>query len=178
VRVRRAAAAAFSLAVGAMWLVGAAPVPRQAPALTFSDLAGKQMQLASFKGKVVAVEFLLTRCPHCWRLAQTLTKLHRELGARGFQPLAIAFDPDLNGSEVSRFASLSGVSFPVGYATADQVDAFLGREAQQRFQVPQMAVIDRAGAIRAQSRPAREVNLENEGSLRSLIEGLLGEAAP
>src|SRR5262249_48230061 len=63
----------FSLAglLFAAWLLAAAaPVPRPAPAFTFAEPAGKQTPLASLQGKVVVIEFLLTRCPHCWRVAQ------------------------------------------------------------------------------------------------------------
>jgi peroxiredoxin len=167
----------LGLLLGAWLLVAAAPVPRQAPALNFTGPAGQQTPLASFKGKVVAIEFLLTDCPHCWRLAQTLNKLHQELGPRGFQALGIALDQDRTAPRASDFAGHAAVSFPVAAATADQVDAFLGREAGERFRVPQLVVIDRAGVIRAQSHATHEVSLEDEAHLRKLIADLLGEAA-
>jgi hypothetical protein len=58
------------------------------------------------------------------------------------------------------------------------VDSYLGRALSERFQVPQIVVIDRKGIVRAQSRPVREVNLEDENYLRNLIGSLLKEAAP
>ena len=177
IRQRQRIGAAFSLALGILWLVAAAPVPRQAPAFGFADPDGKRVQLASFKGKVVVVEFLLTRCPHCWRLAQTLGKLGRELGPRGFEPVGVAFDTDISGPRLAQFAALSRVTFTVGSATAESVDRFLGRAGNERFQVPQLVVVDRAGVIRAQSSPVGETNLEDEASLRRLI-GTLLEAAP
>jgi len=177
-RARKAAGAGLWLALAASWLVAAAPVPRQAPAFAFADTDGKQVQLASFKGKVVAVELLLTRCPHCWRVAQTLGKLQRDLGARGFQAIAVAFDNDASGPLVRDFAGHAKIAYPVGYTTADRVDGLLGREQMERFQVPQLVVIDRAGVIRAQSLPAGETKMENEESLRTLVDGLLKEPAP
>jgi peroxiredoxin len=165
----------LGLVLGAWLLAGAAPVPRKAPAFTFIGPAGQQTPLASFKGKVVAIEFLLTDCPHCWRLAQTLNKLQQELGPRGLQALGIALDKDLTAPRASDFAAKAAVSFPIGAATADQVDAFLGREAGERFRVPQLVVIDRAGVIRAQSHAIHEVSLEDEAHLRKLIADLLRE---
>jgi hypothetical protein len=47
----------------------------------------------------------------------------------------------------------------------------------ERFQVPQVVVIDRAGVIRAQSRPTGESDLTDESYLRNLIRGLLSESA-
>jgi peroxiredoxin len=153
----------------------AAPVPHPSPALTIVQPSGTQLELTSLKGKVVVAEFLLTNCPHCWRLAQMLSKLHQELGARGFQPVAIAFDNDVNGPLVSDFAARAHIAYPVGYVAAEKVDIYLGRKPAQRFQVPQLVVIDRAGTIRAQSLPAGEPNLESESYLRNLIDGLLKE---
>ncbi len=166
------------LALGALALLAAAPVPRPSPDLTIAQPDGPPLTLASFKGQVVVVEFLLTRCPHCWLLAQTITKLQRELGPRGFKPLGVAFDADVSGPLLADFLKRSKVSFPVGYTTADQVDRYLGRAAQERFQVPQIVVLDRAGVLRAQSRPIGEKDLEDEASLRKLLDGLLAEPAP
>lgn len=167
-------------AVGALAALGlaslaAAPVPRPSPELAFAVPAGPETPLASFKGKVVVVEFLLVRCPHCWRLAKTLAKLEKKLGPRGFQPVAVAFDPDLTPRAVSEFQRQAGIPFPVGSTTPDRVDGYLGREPNERFQVPQLVVIDRAGTIRAQSHPTGETSLEDEKSLHDLIAGLLKE---
>jgi peroxiredoxin len=177
-RVQKLAGTVSCLAAAALWLVAAAPVPRQAPAFAYLDAEGREAQLSSFKGKVVVVELLLTRCPHCWRLAQTIAKVHHDLGARGFQPISIAFDNDSSGPRVRDFAANAKIGYPVGYTTADKVDAFLGRQEKERFQVPQLVVIDRAGVIRAQSSPTGEVKLEDEATLRGLLDGLLKEAVP
>jgi peroxiredoxin len=178
VRTLVIAALGLSVALAAQPLAGAAPVPRPSPGLTLVEPAGKPLELASFKGKVVAVEFLLTNCPHCWRVAQTLTKLQQELGPRGFQALAVAFDAKVSGERVADFVKRSRVAFPVGSTSADKVDGYLGRQAGERFQVPQVVILDRAGTIRAQSQPVGEKALEDEAALRKLIAGLLDEPPP
>ncbi len=170
-------AAAATLATAA--LTAAPPVPRLAPALVLTNPAGQPVQLAaSKKGDVVIVEFLLTHCPHCWRVAQTIGKLQAALGAQGLEAMAVAFDTDANGPLVADFATRSAITFPVAYTTGSQVDSFLGRQPSERFQVPQVVVIDRAGMIRAQSHPVKETNLEDGTYLRGLVEGLLKEAPP
>ena len=166
------------LALGALILLAAAPVPRPSPPLAIIGPAGNETALAGLKGQVVVAEFMLTRCPHCWRLAQTLAKLQNELGSRGFKPVGIAFDADMNGPLLADFLKRSTVSFPIGYTTPGKVDSYLGRAAEERFQVPQIVVIDRSGVIRAQSHPTGETDLENEASLRKLLDGLLQEPAP
>ena len=136
------------------------------------------MPLSSLKGQVVVIEFLLVRCAGCLRVAQTLNKLYGEMAGRGFRPIGIAFDEGIGGPAVRGFVDLLKINYPVGYATPDKVDSYLGRAMIERFQVPQVVVIDRAGVIRAQSRPTGEVNLTDENYLRNLVRALLDEGAP
>ncbi len=80
-----AEAALLALAVSSLFAT--APVPRKAPELKFLDPSGKEILLSSFGGKVVIIEFMLVKCPHCLRVAQMINKLNGELGPRGFQPV-------------------------------------------------------------------------------------------
>jgi thiol-disulfide isomerase/thioredoxin len=157
---------------------GAAPLPRPSPDLVITEPSGKTTSLASFKGKVVVVEFLLTRCGHCAHLAQTIGDLDRDLAPRGFQAVGVAFDVGINGLAVSNLVQSLKLKYPVGYTTSDKVDGFLGRAPMERFQVPQLVVIDRSGVIRAQSRPTGEATLEDENYLRRIVDRLLDEGAP
>jgi hypothetical protein len=68
-------------------------VSRKSPEFTIYESSGKATPLSSLKGKVVVMEFLFIRSEHCLRVAQTLNKLHSELGPRGFQPVGVVFDP-------------------------------------------------------------------------------------
>ncbi len=177
-RMRKLTSMAVLLALGVSSLVATGPVPRKAPEFTIVEPSGKQTLLSSFQGKVVVIEFLLTNCPRCLLVAETINKLHRELGPRGFQPIGIAFDNNISGPAVAEFVRSFKVSYPVGYTSSEKVDSYLGRSGKERFRVPQIVVIDRTGVIRAQSRPQGEVNLENENYLRNLIDHLLKESAP
>ena len=165
------------LVLFAVWPASAtAPVPRKSPDLTITQSSGKQLKISGFAHKVVAVEFLVTNCPHCLRVAQTLAKMQWEMGSRGFQAVGVAFDKNIGAEKTGEFAKLLAVSYPVGYTSSDKVDSYLGRDSDQRFRVPQVVVIDRKGVIRAQSQPIAEKNLEDENYLRSLIDALLKEA--
>src|SRR5712692_8772902 len=175
--IRKLTTLAVLLALGVFPALATAPVPRKSPELLIVESSGKQMRLSSLKGKVVMIEFLLTNCPHCLRVAQTIAKLQWELGSSGFQPIGVAFDSGVSGQMVTKFAQQFAVNYPIGYTSSDKVDSFLGRSGTERFRVPQMVVIDRKGVIRAQSRPTGEKNLEDETYLRSLIQTLLGESA-
>jgi peroxiredoxin len=176
-RPRLALLAGF-LTLGFSALVATTPAPRVSPEFNISEPSGKQTALSSFKGKVVVVEFLLTNCPHCMRVAKMIARLQEELGQRGLQTIGIAFDTNISGKMVTRFSEDTGVTYLIGYSSSAEVDRFLGRKQSERLMVPQIVVIDRAGMIRAQSRPVRETDLEDESYLRNLIEDLLKESAP
>jgi hypothetical protein len=53
----------------------------------------------------------------------------------------------------------------------------MGFSVMDRYVVPQLAVIDRQGMIRAQTPPAGDPNLQDEGFLRKLISQLVAEPA-
>jgi peroxiredoxin len=176
-RMRDIASLAILLALG-FPAAAAPPVLRDSPEFTIVDPSGNTTPLSSFKGQVVVIEFLLIQCPSCLRVAQTINKLYGEMGGRGFRPIGIAFDNGISEPAVRSFVQLLKINYLVGYATSDQVDRYLGRAIMVRFQVPQVVVIDRAGVIRAQSRPSGEVNLTDEAYLRNLVGELLDEGVP
>jgi len=176
-RMRDIASLAILLALG-FPAVAAPPVLRDSPEFTIVDPSGNTTPLSSFKGQVVVIEFLLIQCPSCLRVAQMINKLHGEMAGRGFRSIGIAFDDGISEPAMRSFVQLLKINYPVGYTTSDQVDRYLGRAPMVRFQVPQVVVIDRAGVIRAQSRPSGEANLTDENYLRNLVRELLDEDVP
>jgi peroxiredoxin len=170
-------ALASFFALGAAAVTATAPVPRKAPEFTIVESSGKQTLLSSYKGKVIVLEFISTSCPHCQHNSVMLTKLHKELGPRGFQPLGVAFNSADNASTVANFVKQFGVDFPVGYATPDTVLSYLGFSVMDRYVYPEIVVIDRKGIIRAQSPPEGDPALQDENHLRMMIDGMLKEGA-
>jgi peroxiredoxin len=153
-------------------------LPRKSPDFTIYEPSGKVTHLSSLKGKVVVMEFLFLRSKHCIDVAQTLNRLNQELGPRGLQPVAIAFNKGDTGTLVNRMEQYFKLTFPVGYTSAETVDAFFGRSGNEKLNIPQIVVIDRAGMIRAQNGAKYDQNLENADSLRAMLEPLLKENAP
>lgn len=157
-------------------------VLRKSPDFTIDDGSGKTTQLSNFKGKVVVMEFLFVKSQHCMRVAMMLNKLNGELGPRGFQSVGIVFDPP-NSAEsgvqlLPVVAESLKLTYPLGYATKDAVDSYLGRSGNEILNIPQVVVIDRAGMIRATSGGrGGDPTLEDENSLRTLINGLLNEGS-
>jgi peroxiredoxin len=158
----------------------AAKLPRQSPDLALSPPGGDTLLLSSLKGKVIVMEFLFIRSEHCLRVAQMLNSLQRELGPRGFQPVGVVFDPPngagASGQAITALVSYFKLSYPVAYASKDSVDSYLDRARTEVLNIPQIVVIDRKGTIRAVSGGrGGDPRLEDEGALRTLVDGLLKE---
>jgi peroxiredoxin len=158
-------------------------VLRKSPEFAIADSSGKTTQLSSFKGKVVVMEFLFVKSQHCMRVAATLNKLNHELGPSGFQAVGIVFDPPnttQTGEQLLPVVVDSlKLTYPLGYASKNAVDNYLGRNGNEILNIPQVVVIDRAGMIRATSGGrSGDPTLEDENSLRTLINGLLNEGVP
>lgn len=156
-------------------------VPRRSPDFRIAEPSGQSIVLSKLRGKVVVMEFLFLQSSHCTRVAQMLNKLNVKLGPRGFQALGVVFDPpnapDSQGRLVAPAVTFFKLTYPVGYSSKVDVDSYLGRRQQEVLNIPQIIVIDRAGMIRAASGAAGgDPRLEDEDSLRGLIEGLLDEA--
>jgi len=160
-----------------------AQVPRKSPELTISEpSSGKSALLSSFKGKVVVLEFFFFQSEHCMHVAQVLNNLNRDLGSRGFQPVGIVFDPPKVATSAEKvipsLVDYFKLTYPVGFASKGDVDTYLGRTGNELLPIPQVVVIDRAGMIRAVTGERTNPKLEDENSLRALIDGLLKETAP
>jgi|ERR1700722_5835509 peroxiredoxin len=154
------------------------PMPRKAPELTIVEASGKQTLLSSYRGKVVALAFIFTTCSHCQAECGVMSKLHAELGPKGFQPLAVAFN-DNAGMLLSSFVQNFHPTFPVGSAARLTVTDYLqldDKDPTKGWNVPQMVLIDRKGMIVAQSGPKGSEELQEENSLRKRITDLLGGA--
>jgi len=148
------------------------PVPRKSPEFTFVEPSGKQILLSSLKGKIVVMPFMFTTCPHCQRYAQDLTQLEKEFGPRGVVFMGTVFN-DANAAMAAQFVKEFNVGFPVGYATRDQVVSYLGLSVLDRWVVPQVAIIDRKGNIVAQSAATGSPELQEPGSLRTLLDKIV-----
>lgn len=158
---------------------GSGRVPRPSPEFAANLPGGGQFLLSQYRGKVVAVEFLLTTCPHCQECARHLETLQREFGPRGFQALGVAVnEPALQ--LVPGFVKSQGLTFPVGAAPAlESMYQYLELSMMSRPLMPQVAFLDRKGTIVAQyaGNDPFMASDQLEKNLRAQVEGML-KAAP
>ena len=147
---------------------------RKAPELTFTIPGQGQKTLSQYQGKVVALEFIFTTCPHCQAASHVMSKLQNEYGSRGLQVIDIAVNPNAD-LLVENFAKDYHTTFPVGWTTSDKMTTFMGFQPG-RYVVPQLVLIDRKGNIHYQT-PATEDSkwdaLMKEENIRAHIEQLL-----
>jgi thiol-disulfide isomerase/thioredoxin len=174
----------LALGVGSLF-AGDAPAQRKAPELAFTLPGVGPKLLSQYRGKVVAIEFIMTTCPHCQAAAKVMTGYQKDFGSRGFQAIDLAINvlannasPALASQQVSAFASNYGAEFPVGFLPQDAMMSFMGFSIMDRMVVPQIVLIDRKGFIRYQT-PAESGtewdDVMNETNMRKHIEELLGQ---
>ncbi|HEV2445771.1 MAG TPA: TlpA disulfide reductase family protein [Candidatus Sulfopaludibacter sp.] len=129
---------------------GAQQLPRKAGDWAIQTVDGRQIQMSSYRGKVVLLAFILTTCPHCQKTIGILSGLEPKYGPMGVQFLASAAEGNAKAA-VPGFVLNFHVPFPVGYN--DDVQKLLAFWQYPATQVPLMPVImliDRQGAIRFQ----------------------------
>jgi thiol-disulfide isomerase/thioredoxin len=151
---------------------------RKAPELAFSIPGKGQQLLSQYRGKVLALEFIFTTCPHCQAASKLMTKLQTEYGPRGLQVIDIAINQNAD-LLVDNFAKDFQVNFPVGWTTSEQMQSFMGFTSG-RYVVPQLALIDRKGSIHWQTPATEDANWDNimkEDNVRHRIEELLSQPA-
>ena len=169
-------AAAVLLSAALTLQAQAPPVLRPSPKFEVKFPDGNQMPLSSLKGKVVALLFVHTTCPHCQRTSQVFTKLYQEYKARGFEAVDVAFNTMAN-IYVRDFVKDYQIGYPVGFAAPDDVLNYLGFSVMERYVVPQIVWIDRQGNIRSQTPTMGDEKLLQESYWRNMIETLLKEPA-
>jgi thiol-disulfide isomerase/thioredoxin len=118
------------------------------PALTLKDLAGNDVALSGYKGKVVLVNFWATWCDPCRTEIPWLIELQQQYGPKGFAVLGIALDEE-GKSVVAPFVEkerfdVEGHKLPMSYeiliGNDDAADKFGGL-----FGYPTSILISRDG---------------------------------
>lgn len=116
-----------ALALG-LWVLGALPVgaaghfanalglqmakePVEAPAFTLVDLAGKQVALGEYRGRLVFLNFFATWCVPCRQEMPAMERLYRSYREKGLMLLGLNVRE--TAREVRPFVQELALSFPV-----------------------------------------------------------------
>jgi thiol-disulfide isomerase/thioredoxin len=136
-----------SLLCAGLALAAFAATPRPSPPFQIKRLPGeKPLNLSNYRGKVVALVFISTTCPHCQDLTRKLVPMAKEFGSR-VQFLECAIDPTAEAN-LPGFIQEFQPPFPVGYNSQAAVDQYLQWSAVQIFYVPHIVFLDEKGVIR------------------------------
>jgi peroxiredoxin len=147
-------ALAALLAVAVIWLLtgrqAAAPlavpeVNRPAPPFALPDLNGGTVDLASYRGKVVLVNFWNTWCEPCKEETPALQTAYNDLQGQGLVIIGVNLaNQEQNGAEdVRNFTERYGVSYPIALDTDGAVS-----RAFRLYPLPTSFFIDAEGNIR------------------------------
>jgi peroxiredoxin len=168
---------AAALAMATALTLQAGEVPRPAKPLKLKTLEGKEIALSQLRGKVVAVMFFSTDCPHCQQTTQILNPIYAEWKSRGLEILGLAVNPSASGNLVE-FKQKFGAAFPLGLTTRADWSSFGEFSVMNNPYVPYMVIVDRNGMIR-EEHPGqdRAFWLDQEKKLRESFDGLLKEPA-
>ena len=113
------------------------------PAADFSltDMQGKQVTLAQFRGKVVILNFWATWCPPCREEMPSMESLSQQYKDQGLVLLAVNVEED-GFQAVSSFLNKTPYSFPILLDTAADV-----QNLYQVYRFPESFLIDRNGIL-------------------------------
>ena len=111
------------------------------PEIGLNDVAGRKIDLASLKGKVVIVDFLASWCGPCKQELPVLEKLYKKYGSQGLVVVGVSVDEEL--SNLQGLLKQVKVTFPVVH---DASKGVAGRYKPPRM--PSSYVVDRKGVVR------------------------------
>ena len=146
-------------------LTAAAPRPA-APPIKLADLDGKTHDLATYKGKVVLVNFWATWCPPCRREMPSLERLNQRLQGQPFAVLAVNLGEDVD----TVFSFLGQLEPQPGFAIPLDRDSKAMRQWPVKG-LPSTFIVDKQGRIAFSAIGGREFDHpEIEKALRKLLE--------
>jgi cytochrome c biogenesis protein CcmG/thiol:disulfide interchange protein DsbE len=110
-----------------------------APEFTLTDVNGRAVSLADFRGKVVVLDFWATWCPPCKREIPDFVELQSHYGSKGLQIIGIGLDEP---EKVKAFAMSNGMNYSILMGTDDIAVKYGGISG-----IPTTFIIDKRGMI-------------------------------
>lgn len=120
---------------------GAAVVGADAPELVLKDLAGNEVKLSDYKGKVVLLNFWATWCAPCRAEIPAFLRLREQYQDRGLEVIGVSLDEEAS-DVVSDFATQLHINYPILIGTPEAVKAYGPID-----QIPTTFIVDRQGRV-------------------------------
>lgn len=120
---------------------------RRAPGFSLSDSKFHQHDTQDYRGKVLLIDVMLTTCPVCNQLADTLVQVKKKYGDK-VALISIVTLPD-TFAEADRFAVSHGITWPILFDSGQVIASYLEvTPSNPTVHFPHLFVIDAAGMIR------------------------------
>src|SRR6201984_1324639 len=98
---------------------------KPAPDFTLQSLDGNNIQLSSYKGQAVLLNFWATWCGPCKIEMPWFVELQKQYGPQGLQVVGVAMD-DASPEDIAKFAKDLGVNYPLLIGKEAVGDAYGG----------------------------------------------------
>ncbi len=135
-----------------------------APNFTLKDASGRPVQLSSFKGKVVLLNFWATWCGGCKVEIPWFVEFQQTYTGRGFEVLGVSFDED-GWKLVKPFITAKHINYPVMIGGSHIAALYGGVDA-----LPVTYLIDKSGRI-----ASAHLGVVSKSDYQAEIEKLLTE---
>ena len=138
----------------------------ESPGFSTEDAAGNRVDFASFRGKLVLLNFWATWCPPCRLEMPSMERLYGEFRDKGLEGVAVNFME--SGEQVRAFAEEQKLTYPM---LLDKEAEIAGRYGVMRL--PVSVLIGREGEVIAKAIGFKDWYKDD---IRELVAALLGDA--
>ena len=144
---------------------------RRAPGFSLADSKFRQHDTQDYRGKVLVIDVMLTTCPVCNQLADTLVQMKKKYGDK-VEMISIVTLPD-TFAEADKFTATHGLTWPIVFDSGQVIASYMGlTPSNPTMHFPHLFVIDPAGMIRNDYGSEDEASL-NTITLSAAIDALL-----
>ena len=137
----------------------------EAPGFSTEDAAGNPVDFASFRGKLVLLNFWATWCPPCRLEMPSMERLYREFRDRGLEVVTVNFME--SGEQVRAFVEEQKLTYPM---LLDKEAEIAGRYGVMRL--PVTVLVGREGEVIAKAIGFKDWYKDD---IRELVAALLGD---
>jgi len=113
-----------------------------APDFALTDLAGRSLRLADFKGRFLVLNFWATWCPPCRAEIPDFISVYKDYGTKGLAIIGVSVD-ELTKAQLQEWVSKAGINYPVALATEQVVSDYAPGDY-----IPATILVDSEGRIR------------------------------